>query len=243
MPIFISYSSHDPVPYAQRLCHLLDAHKVPRWDIVQMREGGLLETQIRSAIETCEACVFVATKGSVNSKWCMAEVGAFWGSGKPVIIYMAGPDVSKEDLPPQFLGALRTDDDIRVVEAAKSYLEAAQAGPGTPVEEVYSDVEHVLNKLERESGGQDLAFKIRRELNLLHLGRTPAVTAVEVKTSLNRIKMYPRADDELDAFNEEITPRFVEAVMDFQRRERTQQVDGIVGINTKRLLRIADSNA
>ncbi len=28
-------------------------------------------------------CVFIATHDSVNSAWCGAELGAFWGAGTP----------------------------------------------------------------------------------------------------------------------------------------------------------------
>src|SRR5262249_27100193 len=66
-----------------------------------------------------DACVFLATKRSVDSKWCMAELGAFWGARKQVIAFVADPDVSEEQLPEQFKGNLWTRDARKVLEAVK----------------------------------------------------------------------------------------------------------------------------
>lgn len=45
-----------------------------------------------------DACVFIATGNSVRSRWCHAETEAFWGAGKPVLVYVAdskGNDIAK----------------------------------------------------------------------------------------------------------------------------------------------------
>lgn len=55
-------------------------------------------------VRTCEACVFLATKCSVDSAWCMAELGAFWGAGKQVIVSLAEAAVREAQLPVQFPG-------------------------------------------------------------------------------------------------------------------------------------------
>lgn len=55
-------------------------------------------------------CVFLATTHSLESRWCLAELGAFWGAGKKVIVYLADPAIDQSALPPQFQGNLWTAD-------------------------------------------------------------------------------------------------------------------------------------
>jgi hypothetical protein len=54
----------------------------------------------------------------------MAELGAFWGGGKPVVIYVVDPNVKETDHPPQFKGNLWTNDANEVIKAVKGYLTA-----------------------------------------------------------------------------------------------------------------------
>ena len=42
----------------------------------------------------------MATHRSLQSSWCGAELGAFWGAGKPIIAYIADSSLRDEDLPP-----------------------------------------------------------------------------------------------------------------------------------------------
>ncbi len=69
-----------------------------------MRGGESLRDQLREAIETCDVCIFLATKQSTPSSWCSAELGAFWGARKKVIVYIADATLSDKDLPEQFKG-------------------------------------------------------------------------------------------------------------------------------------------
>ncbi|MCP4201105.1 MAG: toll/interleukin-1 receptor domain-containing protein, partial [bacterium] len=64
------------------------------WDPGSMKVGRNLGAQLRAAIEECSVCVFLATQNSVKSNWCLAELGAFWGARKPVIVYLADTAVS-----------------------------------------------------------------------------------------------------------------------------------------------------
>lgn len=66
--------------------------------------GKPLADQLREAIASCECAVFVATSRSVASPWCLGELGAFWGAGKPVVIYIADHTIADRDLPPQLTG-------------------------------------------------------------------------------------------------------------------------------------------
>jgi len=63
----------------------------------------------------------------LDSKWCHAEVGAFWGSGKPIIIYPAEP---KCDVPPYLAGIRRAKSIDEVLDAIRRVMETA---PATPV--------------------------------------------------------------------------------------------------------------
>ena len=124
MPVFISHSHNDEAIYTT-LCLALDLAKIPRWDLSSLAAGVSLADQLRMAIEQCEVCIFLATKSSVNSTWCLAELGAFWGAGKKVIIYMSDPQLTESELPPQFRGNLWATNANQLIEKLKSAYEEA----------------------------------------------------------------------------------------------------------------------
>lgn len=105
MTVFISHSARDEAIYST-LCLAFDAAAVPRWDVNTMTLGDSLSDQLRQAINDCHHCVFVATRQSIESQWCLAELGAFWGAGKTVILFLVDPDIDETALPPQFRGSL-----------------------------------------------------------------------------------------------------------------------------------------
>lgn len=115
---FISYSANDRASYSS-LCLALDSTGVSRWDVTNLDVGQSLAEGLRIAIKECSICIFLATKSSLKSKWCLAELGAFWGAGKKVIIYLADPEVDESELPPQFRGNLWTSDAIELVNTIK----------------------------------------------------------------------------------------------------------------------------
>lgn len=115
---FISYSNNDKASYSS-LCLALDNTGVLRWDVTKLDIGQSLAEGLRIAIKECSICVFLATKSSLKSKWCLAELGAFWGAGKKVIIYLADPEVDESELPPQFRGNLWTSDARELVSTIK----------------------------------------------------------------------------------------------------------------------------
>ncbi len=83
-----------------------------------MLPGRLLAEQLQAAIEECPVCILLATPASLRAKWCLAEVGAFWGAAKRVIIFIADPSVDdKAELPPQFQGNLWTNDAAQLIPA------------------------------------------------------------------------------------------------------------------------------
>lgn len=135
MPVFVSHSFKDAAVYST-LCLALDAAGVDRWDPETMAGGESLADQLRSAINACEVCVSIATRRSIESPWCLAELGAFWGAGKRVLLFLVDPDLSDAVLPPQFKGNLRSH---TAQELIASILEAqkAQSSQGRAALEFY----------------------------------------------------------------------------------------------------------
>jgi len=122
MRVFISHSFEDK-PEFDNIAEALEQKEIELWKPGSLKAGASLADQLRSAISEADVCVFVATRHSVASSWCMAELGAFWGVGKPVVIYLAEASLSEEELPKQFTGHLLERRISRVVESVQTYLE------------------------------------------------------------------------------------------------------------------------
>jgi TIR domain len=116
MQAFISHDQEDSTLYSS-LCLALTGANIPRWDPTSMIAGRSLAGQLKEAIQSCDVCVFLATRRSLESKWCAAEVGAFWGAGKTVVVFLADPTVKESDLPPQFQGYLWASDAGQLIDA------------------------------------------------------------------------------------------------------------------------------
>lgn len=133
MQVFISYDFEDrdkfddlALAFGQKGLKIFD----PR-SLVGTRP---LAEQLRDAIGACTACVFVATHRSVNSAWCAAELGAFWGSGKSVVIYVADTSLSDDQLPKQFTGWLLVRSLFKAVGDIEALGHAAPAATGASSE-------------------------------------------------------------------------------------------------------------
>ncbi len=127
MKAFISYSFLDQSKFDD-LVKTLGVEDVAYWNSEEIAAGQPLRDKLREAVTKCAACVFLATENSINSGWCLAEAGAFWGAGKPVIVYVQDDAIGEEDLPKQLQGDKWTPHVREVVKALKLYLsEAAQA--------------------------------------------------------------------------------------------------------------------
>jgi len=105
--VFISYSHEDAALYTS-LCLALDGSGISRRDVSRLALGQPLAEGLRTAIDECDVCVFLATARSLQSQWCLAELGAFWGAGKKVLVYLADPAIDESAIPPQFRGNLWT---------------------------------------------------------------------------------------------------------------------------------------
>jgi hypothetical protein len=126
MPVFISHSFDDQEQF-NNIADALESAGLPFWKPGEIMPGATLSEQLREAIGKSELCVFVATKGSVKSAWCGAELGAFWGAGKPVIIYIADSSLDEKTLPKQFAGHFLEGRITKVVGAVRLYLSKAEA--------------------------------------------------------------------------------------------------------------------
>src|SRR5687768_8243488 len=125
MAAFISHSQKDRKSYTT-LRAALEGQNVICWDPDEMDAGSSLRDQLRQAINVCDVCIFLATKNSIESDWCMAEVGAFWGGGKKVIVFMPDDDMNETHLPPQLQGDLRAEDFDRLVRSTKKLIFEAE---------------------------------------------------------------------------------------------------------------------
>ena len=114
MAAFISHSQKDSGMFSA-LRASLTGQGIKVWDPASMGAGASLSEQLREAISSCDVCVFMATQSSVQSAWCMAELGAFWGAGKRVIVFIADPAINETQLPPQLKGNLWTNNFDQVV--------------------------------------------------------------------------------------------------------------------------------
>lgn len=99
---------------------------VPYWNPAEIKSGESLRGQLQQAIHGCSVCIFVATHRAVRSSWCGAELGAFWGAGRPVIVYIADSSLADADLPPIVHGDVWERSISRVVARAKELV--AEAG-------------------------------------------------------------------------------------------------------------------
>ena len=124
MKTFISYSFEDKDKF-DNLCWSLDAQGITYWKTDEIAAGEPLRGRLREAVAGCAVCVFLATKNSIKSGWCLAEVGAFWGAGKPVVVYVEDSGLQETDLPKQLQGDKWTPQIKEVVGALKFHLGAA----------------------------------------------------------------------------------------------------------------------
>jgi CheY-like chemotaxis protein len=101
--VFISHSFDDQAEF-QNVTDWLESRGVPYWKPDEIKPGASLRGQLRQAVGSCSVCIFIATRNSVSSSWCGAELGAFWGADIPVITYLADSSLPDEALPPILQG-------------------------------------------------------------------------------------------------------------------------------------------
>jgi hypothetical protein len=124
MAVFISYSFTDKRKY-EDVYFALEQQGISPWTTEDIAAGEILREKLRMAIEDCVVCVFIATENSLASGWCQAEIGAFWGAGKPVVVYLGDDKLRSEELPKQFQGDKWAASAQEVVDAVKRHVREA----------------------------------------------------------------------------------------------------------------------
>lgn len=128
MSVFVSHSFEDSDKF-DNICYAFEQDRIAHWKPEEIAAGQSLRERLLIAINECSVCVFIATYKSLTSGWCQAEIGAFWGSGKPVVVYLVDPKL-KKDLPKQFVGDKWVTSIREVVASVKRHeAEAAQKKP------------------------------------------------------------------------------------------------------------------
>jgi hypothetical protein len=133
MRVFISHDFKDRNKF-EEVSEALRLRGIEIFNPRQMHGTQRLADQLRESINSCAACVFVATNHSVNSAWCAAELGAFWGTGKQVVIYVADSSLKEEQLPKQFAGWLLVEnvfkvaDDLEALQTTDKELDSGSPG-------------------------------------------------------------------------------------------------------------------
>lgn len=171
MTIFISHSLMDKDQF-DNIADAFEAGNVPYWRPSEIVAGRMLSDQLRDAISHSRACVFIATRNSVDSSWCNAELGAFWGAGKRVLIFVADTSLKAEKLPKQFQGHYLERRIAKLVQTCKDCL-AEPAEPLTGTE----------NTCAKESGA--------------HVSRTDLIELIE--SAIDRVTIRSSA---LSAFSQ-----------------------------------------
>ena len=138
MPVFISHSFENK-PEFENITDALDLRSVPFWNPAEIRSGASLREQLRLAVEQCAVCIFVATRKSITSSWCGAELGAFWGAGKPIVVYLAEASLTDDELPQIVQGDVWERRIAKVADRAKEIM-AQSAGDGAATAKPNSSV-------------------------------------------------------------------------------------------------------
>ena len=127
MKLFISHSSKDKSKFND-LCLVLKEGGFTCWN-PKVIPGTVLSEQLQSAITECPICVFIATKNSLDSAWCQAELGAFWGAAKPVIIFLTDSSITENFLPKQLNGIVHAKSMHEVLEGVKFHVDKGVEKP------------------------------------------------------------------------------------------------------------------
>ncbi len=126
---FISHSFENR-PEFENVTDALNLRGVTFWNPAEIRAGSSLREQLRAAVERCELCIFIATRSSVDSSWCGAELGAFWGAGKPIIVYLAEASLKDDELPQIVQGDVWERRIAKIADRAKEIVAQSQVDGG-----------------------------------------------------------------------------------------------------------------
>lgn len=126
MTAFISHSFENK-PEFDNIADALRQAEVPYWNPNEVQPGSSLRDQLRTSVDECSVCIFIATHRAVQSSWCGAELGAFWGAGKPILVYISDSSLKEDDLPPIVHGLVWERRISRIVARAGELVKTASA--------------------------------------------------------------------------------------------------------------------
>jgi len=153
MPVFISHSFENR-PEFENVTDALELRGVPFWSPAEILPGASLREQLRSAVEQCSLCVFIATRKSIGSSWCGAELGAFWGAGKPIIVYLAEASLRDDELPQIVQGDVWERRIAKIAERAKEIIAQSTGDAGLrPARRNSSVAQLTVEQLEKMIAG------------------------------------------------------------------------------------------
>jgi len=200
MSTFISHSLQDVAAYSS-LRLALEGKGIRCWDPRSLTPGSSLRNQLRDAIESCDVCVFVATRNSLASQWCGAELGAFWGASKRVVVFLAESQLSESEIPPQFKGDLWTRDVVEVVQAVKAEIAAA------------AERRRAASLLRRTPVSELTIVGLHKMLAWMRGQRGEGISAPELLTKLRdatKVKIFPADASTYADMEAEILPLAIE---------------------------------
>ncbi len=145
---FISYSrsSQNSVAHLDDVYNILKGLEItPVYDEKDPRPEHFAQS-LTEAIKDCSFCVLIRTAESDQSVWCSAEIGAFWGSQKPVFVYEPVPVPAGNLLSP-LQGFSSTDDPILLRKQIREQL-----GRLAPVEPSKSESNNAILETHRMVG-------------------------------------------------------------------------------------------
>lgn len=85
--VFLSYSSKDQKEAQDIITFMRSLGITVKFDDEIVFAANSISDRLRDEIERCHGCVWLLTENSLGSRWCLVEVGTFWGAKKPVIIF------------------------------------------------------------------------------------------------------------------------------------------------------------
>lgn len=153
MSVFISHSFENK-PEFENIADALDLRGVPYWNPSEIRPGASLREQLRAAVERCDVCVFIATRHSIGSSWCGAELGAFWGAGKPIVVHLSEPSLQDSELPQIVQGDVWERRISRIADRAKEIIAQSRKPPSDLVAPREASILNLtVEQFERMLGG------------------------------------------------------------------------------------------
>lgn len=119
--VFVSYPGETSDQMILLTSYLKEQGIQSLWlDINEIHAGENIAQRLVEGIRESACCILILNKFSLSSTWCMAEVGAFWGAEKPIIIYTTEP---RCDVPPYLNGLKYASGSSDVVEACKKFID------------------------------------------------------------------------------------------------------------------------